>query len=59
MGFSDQKLMNTGPIVRIAPHQYSINDASSIKVIYGHGSSFLKVSSPVQCYFVVQLVIVS
>lgn len=32
-----------GPIVRIAPNEYSIDDAEAIKIIYGHGTSFTKV----------------
>lgn len=32
-----------GPIVRTAPNQISISDASAIPVIYGLGSKFLKV----------------
>jgi hypothetical protein len=31
-----------GSIVRIAPNQYSIDDPSSIKTIYGIGSRFTK-----------------
>ncbi|KAK5058837.1 hypothetical protein LTR84_011101 [Exophiala bonariae] len=31
-----------GPIVRIAPNEYSIDDADAIKIIYGHGTSFTK-----------------
>ncbi|KEF56776.1 uncharacterized protein A1O9_06966 [Exophiala aquamarina CBS 119918] len=31
-----------GPIVRIAPNEYSIDDPEAIKVIYGHGTSFTK-----------------
>lgn len=33
-----------GPIVRIAPNVYSIDDADCAKVLYGHGSKFVKVS---------------
>ena len=32
-----------GPIVRIAPGQYSIDDPEAIKAIYGHGTPFVKV----------------
>ena len=35
-----------GPVVRIAPNVYSIDDAESAKVLYGHGSKFVKVSGP-------------
>jgi hypothetical protein len=39
-----------GPVVRIAPNQYSIDDLDSAKVIYGHGSNFIKVcNSTIQC----------
>ncbi|KAF4554808.1 Cytochrome P450-like protein 7 [Elsinoe fawcettii] len=31
-----------GPIVRIAPNQYSIDDVEAIRIIYGHGTSFVK-----------------
>ncbi|KAJ6015172.1 hypothetical protein N7540_009763 [Penicillium herquei] len=31
-----------GPIVRIAPNQYSISDVSAIKTVYGSGSKFPK-----------------
>lgn len=31
-----------GPIVRIAPNQYSISDVSAIKTVYGTGSRFAK-----------------
>jgi len=34
-----------GPIVRIAPKEYSIDDVEAAKIIYGHGSQFVKVSS--------------
>jgi hypothetical protein len=33
-----------GPIVRIAPHEYSIDDVEAAKTIYGHGNAFVKVS---------------
>ena len=32
-----------GPIVRIAPHEYSIDDVDAAKAIYGHGNNFPKV----------------
>ncbi len=32
-----------GAVVRIAPHYYSIDDMDAIKVIYGHGTNFVKV----------------
>ncbi|KAG8628055.1 hypothetical protein KVT40_003928 [Elsinoe batatas] len=31
-----------GPIVRIAPNQYSIDDLEAIRIIYGHGTAFVK-----------------
>ncbi|CZR62536.1 related to pisatin demethylase cytochrome P450 [Phialocephala subalpina] len=31
-----------GSIVRIAPNEYSIDDAEAVKIIYGHGASFVK-----------------
>ncbi|KFZ14545.1 hypothetical protein V501_03179 [Pseudogymnoascus sp. VKM F-4519 (FW-2642)] len=31
-----------GPIVRIAPNEYSIDDPDAVKVIYGLGSQFIK-----------------
>lgn len=31
-----------GPIVRIAPNQYSISDISAIKSVYGAGTQFAK-----------------
>ncbi|KAI1610627.1 cytochrome P450 oxidoreductase [Exophiala viscosa] len=31
-----------GPIVRISPHYYSIDDPEAIKTIYSHGSKFIK-----------------
>lgn len=33
-----------GPIIRIAPGEYSIDDAEAAKTIYGHGNAFVKVS---------------
>jgi len=35
---------NYGPIVRIAPDEYSIDDVEAAKTIYGHGNAFVKVS---------------
>lgn len=35
-----------GPVVRIVPNEYSINDVGAAKVIYGHGNSFVKVRCP-------------
>lgn len=32
-----------GPIVRIGPNQYSIDDPAAAKIIYGHSSKFYKV----------------
>jgi hypothetical protein len=34
-----------GSVVRIAPNVYSIDDADCAKVLYGHGSKFVKVSA--------------
>ncbi|KAK7730651.1 hypothetical protein SLS57_001481 [Botryosphaeria dothidea] len=34
--------MSAGPIVRIAPNEYSIDDPEAIKIIYGHGTAFTK-----------------
>ncbi|PSK59404.1 Isotrichodermin C-15 hydroxylase [Elsinoe australis] len=31
-----------GPVVRIAPNQYSIDDPEAIRIIYGHGTAFVK-----------------
>ncbi|EXJ66233.1 uncharacterized protein A1O5_10849 [Cladophialophora psammophila CBS 110553] len=33
-----------GRVVRIAPNEYSINDSTAIKLLYGHGTKFLKTS---------------
>lgn len=33
-----------GPIVRIAPHEYSIDDVDAARTIYGHGNAFIKVT---------------
>jgi hypothetical protein len=33
-----------GPIVRIAPWEYSVDDVQATKEIYGHSSKFVKVS---------------
>ena len=35
---------HVGPIVRIAPNQYSIDDPDATKIIYGHSTKFIKVS---------------
>jgi hypothetical protein len=32
-----------GPVVRIAPNEYSIDDVTAARSIYGHGSKFVKV----------------
>ena len=32
-----------GPIVRVAPHEYSIDDVDAARTIYGHGNAFIKV----------------
>jgi hypothetical protein len=32
-----------GPIVRIAPNEYSFDDLQAVKTIYGHGTKFVKV----------------
>lgn len=32
----------TGPVVRITPYDYSIDDPSAVKPIYGHGTAFTK-----------------
>ncbi|PVI00580.1 cytochrome P450 [Periconia macrospinosa] len=31
-----------GPVVRIAPNEFSIDDAEAVKIIYGHGTLFNK-----------------
>jgi hypothetical protein len=31
-----------GPVVRIAPNEYSIDDPHALRVIYGHGTKFIK-----------------
>ena len=36
----------TGPIVRLAPNEYSIHDPAAVKEIYGLGSSTIKVLFP-------------
>ncbi len=36
-------LIDAGPIVRIAPNEYSIDDINAAKTIYGHSTQFLKV----------------
>lgn len=44
-----------GPIVRIAPNEYSIDDYEAAKTIYGHGTAFVKVgileSKSYQCHW--------
>ena len=40
-----------GPIVRIAPHEYSIDDVEAAKTIYGHGNAFVKVCVPMASCF--------
>jgi len=35
-----------GPIVRIAPGEYSIDDPNAIKIVYGSGSKFVKACTP-------------
>jgi hypothetical protein len=32
-----------GPIVRIAPGEYSVDDVEAARTIYGHGTAFIKV----------------
>lgn len=32
-----------GPIVRIAPKEYSVDDVDAARTIYGHGNAFVKV----------------
>jgi hypothetical protein len=43
-----------GPIVRIAPGMYSVDDVEGAKTIYGHGKGFVKVCGlyPFCFYFV-------
>ena len=33
-----------GPIVRLSPNEYSISDPDAVKTIYGHGTTFIKLS---------------
>ncbi|ETS85305.1 hypothetical protein PFICI_03330 [Pestalotiopsis fici W106-1] len=33
---------NHGPIVRIAPNEYSLDDPAACKILYGHGTDFQK-----------------
>lgn len=33
----------TGPIVRIAPNEYSLDDPAAAKIIYGSGKGYIKV----------------
>jgi hypothetical protein len=35
-----------GPVVRIAPNEFSISDPKAIDTIYGHGKKFRKVNVP-------------
>lgn len=37
-----------GPVVRIAPNEYSIDDVEAAKIIYGHGNAFVKVRVPLR-----------
>lgn len=32
-----------GPVVRLAPNMYSIDDVKAAKEVYGHGNAFVKV----------------
>lgn len=51
---------NYGPIVRISPNEYSIDDLNAAKTIYGHGTEFAKVgprNSPVYHIKVISLTI--
>jgi hypothetical protein len=36
--------MTSGPIVRVAPDTYSIDDPDSVRILYGHGTEFIKVT---------------
>jgi len=36
---------NKGPVVRIAPGQYSIDDPAAVAILYGAGKNFIEVSS--------------
>lgn len=36
--------MTSGPIVRITPDTYSIDDPNSVRIIYGSGTGFIKVT---------------
>jgi hypothetical protein len=36
---------NKGPVVRIAPGQYSIDDPAAVAILYGARKSFIKVGS--------------
>lgn len=41
---TEESLLTTpGPVVRIAPNEYTIDDPDAIKIIYGHGTNFVKV----------------
>jgi hypothetical protein len=37
-------LRTSGPIVRVAPNEYSISEPGDLQTIYGHTSHFIKVS---------------
>ncbi|WYZ42238.1 hypothetical protein EsH8_V_001133 [Colletotrichum jinshuiense] len=39
---ADCYIYTTGPVVRVAPGQYSIDSVDAAKTIYGHGSHFAK-----------------
>lgn len=41
--FSSHLITIPGPIVRIAPNEYSFEDLQAVKTIYGHGTKFAKV----------------
>lgn len=38
-----------GPIVRVAPDEYSVDDVESARTIYGLGKGFVKVSRNISC----------
>jgi hypothetical protein len=40
-----------GPIVRIAPHEYSIDTVDAARTIYGHGNTFVKVLLSQSCLY--------
>ena len=39
-----------GPIVRIAPHEYSVDDVDAARTIYGHGNACIKVTTSPSLY---------